>query len=345
MKKLTLFAAALAMTIGAVAQNTIEGALPAQFNVGNDKYVVFAKGNLQFNAAEGTHACADGTTQKGTWRIAENQYDFIGDDNANISETYNGYIDLFGWGTSGWSGGIKSYQPWSTDLNNTNYYVGGEGGNNLTGKYAFADWGVYNAISNAGNKPQLWRTLSVEENTYLFIHNRWTLATIDSKLGFMLFPTNFTAPDGINIKYVWKADGNAAPNEFEEADYAGNVYTKEQFAQLEKAGVVFFPCAQYRLEGNSIVPLNTLGMYWSTTQDYEDENGNLALGLAIGLYTANPAMYGDRAFGRSVRLVHDVNQTALSTPTTHQKAQKVVIDGQVYILRDGQIFNILGAAQ
>ncbi|MCI5680930.1 MAG: hypothetical protein SOY26_05585 [Paludibacteraceae bacterium] len=343
MKKLSLFAAALALTMSAAAQQQTEGALPGKFYVGNDKYVVFAKGNLQYTT-EGTHACADSTTQKGTWRIADNQYDFIGDDNANISETYNGYIDLFGWGTSGWSDGITCYQPWSTNLSNSNYYAGGDGNNNLTGAFAFADWGVYNAISNAGNEPQLWRTLSAKENTYLFVHNKWTMATVGDVLGFMLFPSSFAAPEGINIKYVWNADGKEAPTEFGEADYAGNEYTKEQFAELEKAGVVFFPCAKYRLEGTSIVPLNTLGMYWSTTQDYA-EDYTWALGLGIGLESANPCSFGDRAFGRSVRLVQEVENTAINNTTAARKARKVVVDGQVYIIKDGKMFTVLGTSK
>lgn len=344
MKKISLFAFALLATLTATAQQMPEGSLPARFKVSADKEVVFARGNLQYST-QGEHACADGTTQKGTWRIAENQYDFIGDANANIAEDYTGYIDLFGWGTSGWSGGIAAYQPWSTSLSSANYYAGGKGENNLTGAYAFADWGVYNAISNAGNKPQLWRTLSAEENTYLFVLNRWTMATVDDKLGFMLFPSDFTAPAGISIKYIWKADGNEAPTEFDDPDYEGNIYTKEQFVQLENAGVVFFPCAKYRLEGTNIVPLNTLGMYWSTTQAYAEDD-TWALGWGVGKYTANPASFGDRAFGRSVRLVHDVDsKTALNNATTKSKAQKVVKDGQVYILRDGELFNILGTKQ
>lgn len=171
------------------------------------------------------------------------------------------------------------------------------------------------------------------------------MATVDDKLGFMLFPSDFTAPAGISIKYIWKADGNEAPTEFDDPDYEGNIYTKEQFVQLENAGVVFFPCAKYRLEGTNIVPLNTLGMYWSTTQAYAEDD-TWALGWGVGKYTANPASFGDRAFGRSVRLVHDVDsKTALNNATTKSKAQKVVKDGQVYILRDGELFNILGTKQ
>lgn len=95
MKKISLFAFALLATLTAAAQQMPEGSLPARFKVSADKEVVFARGNLQYTT-QGEHACADGTTQKGTWRIADNQYDFIGDANANIAEDYTGYIDLFG---------------------------------------------------------------------------------------------------------------------------------------------------------------------------------------------------------------------------------------------------------
>ena len=57
------------------------------FSVAADKTVTFSPGNLQYHAANDE------------WRFAPSQLDYIGDDNANISETYNGWIDLFCWGT------------------------------------------------------------------------------------------------------------------------------------------------------------------------------------------------------------------------------------------------------
>ncbi|MBR7035054.1 MAG: hypothetical protein IKI25_04755, partial [Bacteroidales bacterium] len=70
------------------------GAIKAAFSVSADKKVYFSQGNLQYQASTGT------------WRFAEHQYDIIGDgdDNANISSTNSGWIDLFGWGTSGYNG-------------------------------------------------------------------------------------------------------------------------------------------------------------------------------------------------------------------------------------------------
>ena len=64
-----------------------EVALSGLFSVSADKQVYFSQGNLQYQASTDT------------WRFAENQYDMIGNDNANVSSSYSGWIDLFGWGT------------------------------------------------------------------------------------------------------------------------------------------------------------------------------------------------------------------------------------------------------
>ena len=80
-----------------------DGALPGLFSVSATKQVHFSQGNLQYQASTNT------------WRFAEHQYDYVGtqtadycgfyggnvsgSDNRNISSTYNGWIDLFGWGT------------------------------------------------------------------------------------------------------------------------------------------------------------------------------------------------------------------------------------------------------
>ncbi len=39
-----------------------------------------------------------------------------------VSATYDGWIDLFGWGTIGWSNGANAYQPWATSTSNSDYY-------------------------------------------------------------------------------------------------------------------------------------------------------------------------------------------------------------------------------
>lgn len=70
-----------------------KGTLSGAFSVSEQRQVYFAKGNLLYNAK----------TQK--WQFAEHQYDVLGQANADISDEYEGLLDLFGFGTSGLEGG------------------------------------------------------------------------------------------------------------------------------------------------------------------------------------------------------------------------------------------------
>ena len=72
------------------------------FSVNDSVRVVFSPGNLQYNATEGTHECADGTNKQGTWRFAPNQYDTIGSANLNKASDYVGWTDLFVYASSGY---------------------------------------------------------------------------------------------------------------------------------------------------------------------------------------------------------------------------------------------------
>ena len=104
----------------------------------------FSQGNLQYQASTNT------------WKFADNQYDYVGSTNSNISSFYSGWIDLFGWGTSGYHDANDpynvNYQPWSTSTSqvNSSYNNYGYGPSinmidpNLTGTNANYDWGVYN---------------------------------------------------------------------------------------------------------------------------------------------------------------------------------------------------------
>ena len=225
---------------------TPEGALPYGFSVSPTKRVLFSKGNLQYNAALGTHQCADGKTLQGTWRFAEHQWDYVGDaiegtvyendikcNNELISSTYNGWIDLFGWGTSGWNSGANNYQPWSYSDNNEDYYVGGGSNHDLINDYAYADWGVYNAISNGGNSANSWRTLTNEEWDYLLFsrlnaYNFRGQATVNEVHGYVLLPDNWIAPLGLNF--------SMSPN-----NWTTNVYSNSNWEIMEKAGAIFLP--------------------------------------------------------------------------------------------------------
>jgi hypothetical protein len=279
------------------------GAIRYAYKISETDSVYFSQGNLQFTT-QGTHKTADGTAQ-GTWRFAENQYDYIGSANSEISETYEGWIDLFGWGTSGWKSGATAYQPWSKSGTYSDYYPGGSYSNSLIGDYAKADWGVYNAISNGGNEPNKWRTLTTTEWQYLFKNNKWTLGYINdstnSYLCFMLIPETFTASEEATVEVIGTAD-LTDPYKFSLKVPSTNVYTMEQFASLEKLGVVALPCSGLR-RGTTMSDIGSEGKYWSSSKSDKYD----AYEFTYGSSGVRSDPYCNRNYGQSVRLVQDRN--------------------------------------
>lgn len=273
--------------------NIPEGALPYGFSVSPTKRVLFSKGNLQYNAALGTHQCADGTTKQGTWRFAENQWDDMGANNENISSSYSGWIDLFGWGTSGWNSGANNYQPWSCSDNNGDYYVGGSTNHDLIDDYAYADWGVYNAISNGGNSASNWRTLTNDEwdyllNTRINANNLRGQATVNEIHGYILLPDNWITPEGLNF--------NVSPN-----NWTTNVYSGSNWEIMEKAGAVFLPASCGRGRNVYFNCLGENGSYRSASCNGGDRTNYFR-------FYSNDAFlhHHDLYYGHSVRLVQDI---------------------------------------
>ena len=253
----------------------------ASFKVSDTKSVYFSQGNLQFNAAQGTHAVYEGTEEiVGTWRFAENQYDYVGKANSNISESYDGWIDLFGWGTG--------LYPTKSSPSYSDYG-------------SFTDWGV-NAISNGGNEPNKWRTLTVSEWQYLFKNNKWTLGYIkdgdESHLCFMLIPESFTAPEGTTVTVL---STSTTSTSMSVSVPSGNTYTAEQFASLEKLGVVALPCGGLRY-GAALINVGSYGLYWSSSA-YDTLR---TYGFCFSSKDVYSGSYYDRYYGRSVRLIQDL---------------------------------------
>ena len=194
-----------------------EGALPGVFTLKDGKKIRFSKGNLQFHP------------KNYEFRFAAEQYETLGKEaNEKCSPTLDGWIDIFGWGTSGYMG----CQPTENDLNTSDY--GPKDGDILTGDNANYDWGVYNPISNGGNKEGLWRTPSAEEWKYL-IKDRPNVAklklvcTVCGVQGFMLLPDDFW---NNRLRIAIDITTN---------DFSTNKFDLEQWKQLEALGVVFLP--------------------------------------------------------------------------------------------------------
>ena len=235
-----------------------DGVLPGLFSVSATRQVRFSQGNLQYQASTNT------------WRFAEHQYDYVGSANSNISPTYSGWIDLFGWGTSGWDSGAECYQPWSTSILNSDYYPGGSEFNGLMGAYAEADWAWHNAISNGGNAAHQWYTLTPSEWTYLLssrtdASSKKGTGNINGVGGLIILPDSWTLPSGCSF-----TSGFCSLSGDNYSDWTHNSYTLAQWAQMEAAGAVFLPAAGGR-KGTDAYGVGNRGYYWSPTP--YDANG------------------------------------------------------------------------
>ena len=195
------------------------------FSVSATQKVTFSQGNLQYRASDNT------------WRFANEQYDVISwEQNKQLSQTCNQWIDLFKFASSGYNG----FYPWadntynsSEDITNTNY-----------------DWGVYNPIVNGGNKAGMWRTLTISEWTYLFNERKnanslFGVACVNGINGLIILPDEFDVSTcSINTSH---------------SGYTNNILTIEQWKAFETNGAIFLPA-------NGHIPLgnqgNLDGFYW-----------------------------------------------------------------------------------
>ena len=263
-------------------QSSVEGIAEgaAIFSVSADQQVYFSKGNLQYQASTGT------------WRFAEHQYDIIGSANSNISSTYSGWIDLFGWGTSGFN---NKYPYMTTDVN-TDY---GDGNNDIAGTNY--DWGVYNPISNGGNKANLWRTLTSEEWSYLLFTRtttsgiRYARANVHGVNGIVLLPDNWNS-----ATYAF-TNTNTANATFETISDAN-------WNTIEAAGAVFLPTVCWRLGTTTRTDEFD---YWTAT--VSTTSTQQAHGLNIRTTTTQISTTFWRKCGFSVRLVSDAHSVQSAT--------------------------------
>ncbi len=276
--------------VDSIVKNRTEGALSDWFSVDENTQVRFAKGNLQYNAA------------LDEWRFAEHQYDFIGKDNENISPIYDGWIDLFGWGTSGWNCGSPYYHPYDT-VQDADYGPAEVG---LGGKYTNSDWGYFNSIANGGDKPSLWRTLNGVEWQYLFFYRHglaYTLGIVHDVKGMLLFPDEWKNPKGMDI-----VKSNSC---------ADNVFSDEQWNLLEEKGVVFLPLAGIRRGGyyNNVNDSLCFASYWTSSMGMdmgvinEGDTDTLSYKAATSVFITDDqnvpfvTPFTPRNTGSSVRLV------------------------------------------
>ena len=293
MKKMFMAVIALMMTISASAQfyiycsdgnvikvDSISMIAPGEpeqpnpsagigvFSVSADKQVTFSKGNLQYHPANDE------------WRFAENQTDYIGDANSNISSTYNGWLDLFGW--SGDTGAAKF------GINTSTY------DSDYSGK--FVDWGV-NQIGN--ESPNTWRTLTYDEWNYLLYNRTYAdsligVAQINGINGIILLPDNWSGSNPITFKAGFY--NSSTYSDFDKKQ----IYTLQQWKILESFGAIFLPVTGYRYKGYKW-DHGAWGYYWCASP-VDDVRAYRFRFLVSGM-----EMYSImRHYGLSVRLVKDL---------------------------------------
>ena len=279
-----------------------EGALSGVFTLSENKKIRFSRGNLQYQASSDT------------WRFAENQWDYVGthfqgnnggyggtvegSDNMDISSTYDGWIDLFGWGTSGHNHGAVCYQPWSNSADNTNYYAYGQMENHLYDQTGEADWGC-NAISNGGDQANYgWRTLSFGEWLNLFAYTntpsgiRYAKANVNEVNGVVLLPDDWSS------SYYHLIQVNDP-----EGQFSSNTISADDWKSMEEHGAVFLPVSGCRFAGVMYIEgVNTMGRYWSSIRS----GANTSYCMSFRDGEAITLTYKDRSYGQAVRLIVDV---------------------------------------
>ncbi|MBO6023439.1 MAG: hypothetical protein J6P83_01120 [Bacteroidales bacterium] len=292
------------------------------FSVSGTNQVVFSRGNLQY--AHLTVGSGDNVRPAQTWRFAKHQYDFVGgfdnssnqhgnvvrdetgssatrSNNENIGAgDYDGWIDLFGWGTGNY--------PTQTTTTNTWY----------TSNNGYHEWGVNNIVNSGkpGNTGW-WTSLTHTEWSYLISRDnegKVGLATItgvaegtmeDDMPGLVLLPDNFTNP------YSWKSAGSGTASHH--ANYGDNTYTLDQWKVMEERGAVFLPATGWRngSDGNwraSITLTSRIlehGSYNASTMSTSAATYSLRFGTDYETHDSmNASFYMAPDNGHAVRLVH-----------------------------------------
>ena len=277
------------------------------------KQVVMARGNLQ--------ATYDGA--EWSWAFAASQTEYLGKE-GGANEKINGVgtlsesgtIDLFGW--NGASSPNNSFGI-NNSADDANF-------GNVAGEGLKSDWGaIPDLVSKYGAG---WRTLTPNEWDYMFntrsgatvngvADARYTRATImdnpatdistqatDAGLhGLLIFPDDFTVPEGLSANFTWGDHINSKADTQTGELGRWNVFAKmtaADWAKFEAAGCAFLPAAGFRTN----TPVYGVGAdadYWTSSSKDETYARYVRI-YAGGVF---PVDGYNRHYGFSVRLARD----------------------------------------
>lgn len=194
------------------------------------------------------------------WHFAENQWTIIGNSQADNNR------DLFSWGTGD--------NPDSED-----YSTYTEWGNNIEGN---------------------WRTLTVDEWTYLFktrtdASSKYGTSTVAGVVGLILLPDNY--------------DGTAINTE--RTAWDNNVISSSAWAAYEAAGAVFLPAAGLS-DAYGVYGVGEQGFYWSSTMD---ELSHYAISIFYGFNDWEGYWFNDVDAQFQPQQRHSVRLVSETAPT------------------------------
>ena len=290
----------------------VTGTLDGKFTVNaSGRQVQFTRGNMEYMKS---HQMAHVINHP--WEV------LTGLNKWCAVENFINWLDLFGWGTG-------------TDESIIQY-------DTLASYDTFVDWGEMSYFDGSC-APGTLRTLSAEEWHYLLNEredaaNKRTIGAVymadhGSPLsGAILLPDEFQLPEGLDIHTDAK-------------NFNVNDYTRPEWFQMEKNGAVFLPLTAYRkdtvvydYDDNQACAL--VGHYWTSTIDGEGSAKSIQIdenGLSI---VSSP-----RYLGMGVRLVKDAESGEGIQDikvTDDNKTRKILMDGTLYIIRDGKVYNVTG---
>ena len=233
------------------------------FSVSKEKQVIFSQGNLQYHPLTNE------------WRFAEKQTDYISSTNNNIAPNYEGWVDLFCWGTG--------MNPTSISNDHNDYQI-------------FTDWGR-NEIGK--DTVGTWRTLSKDEWIYLLNSRKNAkrlkgVAQVNGVNGLIILPDNWKTTKELPFKPCFHHVQSF------EAYSNHQTLTAEQWSILEQSGAIFLPAAVSRI-GNIVDSISTYGHYWTSTINDDFSRYHFYLySNEAGIGSSSPYV------GMSVRLVKDL---------------------------------------
>lgn len=291
--------------------------------------IVFANGNLQYNAP------------KPLFQLAWNQFEYIGANNASLSDTYMGWIDLFGWSTARYhesrpnDKGNRYYEPYDTartiTTTTTNIYGYGPSTDrsmtiDTTTAFREYDWGQHNFIreysydifmkrlDSTMYAKRVWRIPTSAEWDFLFNNNRGVQYGANTPSDVKPYTTASIQYDdqtpAIQCKGIIlfpdtfnKKKANIVDGAFQYGDMTFPTMDNTTWYRLDSVGCTFLPCAGIR-DKVSVTDVQTAGYYWAA----DAVDGAEAKCISFTTGNLNTADKQPRYKGLSVRLIQNINE-------------------------------------